>query len=153
MRFLLLLLAGLLAVSGVLRAAADPAPAWNRVAIPPVKTSIYVGSVTLTTGEFKRDGLTVETDYSAKVFPWAFWNETGRITITLTGTMLDQLARGETADFTGAALNHKGKPRTVTGRAYPASPTTGKIKVRIAVDGMELVFNGTYTLSLASVTD
>lgn len=150
MRFLLSLLAGLLLCAGALRGADTPAPAWDRVTIPSIKTSIYVGSVTLTTGVFSRHGLTLSTDYVAKVFPWVFWNETGRITITLTDAAVAALARGEVIDFTGAALNHKNRPRTVTGRAYPADATTGKIKVRIAVDDTALVFNGTYTLGSAT---
>jgi len=150
MRFPLVMLVAWLALAGSLRAADSSLPAWNRVTIPSVKTSIYVGSVTLTTDVFVRDGATLSSDYVAKVFPWVFWNETGRITIDLNDAVLARLARGEVADFTGNALNHKNKPRTVTARAYPAGPTTGKIKVRIAVDGTELIFNSTYTLSSAT---
>jgi len=32
----------------------------------------------------------------------------------------------------------------VTGRAFPTGINTGNIKVRILVDRIELVFNGTY---------
>jgi hypothetical protein len=32
----------------------------------------------------------------------------------------------------------------VTGRAQPLDATTGKIKVRIKADGIELIFNSTY---------
>ena len=55
-------------------------------------------------------------------------------------------AKGETVEFTGDAKNHKGKPRRVTGRAQPANDHAGKIKVRIHVDDVELIFNGTYEL-------
>ncbi len=150
MRFRFLLLIVLLASAGLLRAAGGPASAnWNRASIPPIKTSIYVGSVTLTTGVFERTGATLTTNYTAKVFPWVFWSETGRITITLTDAMLASLARGETTDFTGDAVSHKNRPRKVTGRAYPAGPLAGKIKVRIGVDDTELIFNGTYLFSTA----
>ena len=109
-----------------------------------MKTSIYVGSVTLTTGVFERQGSTLGTTYAAKVFPWFFWGETGKIMITLTDTDLANLAKGEKAEFTGEAFNHKNKPRQVTGRAEPADATSGKFKVRIMADGVELIFNGTY---------
>ncbi|MES1195047.1 MAG: hypothetical protein ABUL65_04070, partial [Opitutus sp.] len=48
------------------------------------------------------------------------------------------------AEFTGEAFNHKNKPRSVTGRVQPATATSGKIKVRIMADGIELIFNSTY---------
>lgn len=117
---------------------------WDRVSIAPMKTSIYVGSVSLTTAVFVRDGSTLASTYDAKVWPWFFWGENGKITITLTDASLARLARGERAEFTGDATNHKNKPRSVTGYAQPADASSGKIKVRIGVDDTELIFNGTY---------
>lgn len=129
--------------------AADPAAiltGWDRVSIAPMKTSIYVGSVTLTTEPFVRHGSTLSSTYRAKLWPWFFWGETGRITITLTDANLASLARGETTEFTGEAFNHRNKPRQVTGRAQPADAASGKFKIRITADGHELIFNGTYRL-------
>jgi hypothetical protein len=130
-------------------AAAAPAAAAlpDRVAVPPLKTSIYVGSVTLATSEFRRDGETFAATYEAKVFPWFFWGETGAIEIRVPEADLARLARGETIEFAGDARNHKGKPRRVTGRAQPTDAATGRIKVRIAVDDVELIFNGPYRLA------
>ncbi len=141
------LLFGFVITAVVCCAAIPPAVAWNRVEIGPMKTSIYIGSVTLTTGTLQRDGATLSASYDAKVFPWFFWGETGRIVIQLTDATYAGLARGEVVDFNGHAQNQKGKPREVTGRVYPAGPNSGKIKVRIHVDDLELIFNGTYTLS------
>jgi hypothetical protein len=132
---------------GAAEAPAAPAPiatGWDRVSVAPMKTSIYVGSVTLTTTVFERQGSALVATYEAKVFPWFFWGETGRITITLSDASLASLAKGETTEFTGTASNHKGKPRTVSGRAQPADASSGKIKVRIGADGYELIFNSTY---------
>ena len=117
---------------------------WDSLTVPPVKTSIYVGSVTLTTGVFQREGDRFHTTYEATVWPWFFWSETGRITITLPPADLERLARGERVEFTGEAINHKNKPRHVTGHADRADAATGKIKVRIGVDDTEIIFNGTY---------
>ncbi len=117
---------------------------WDAVVMAPVKTSIYVGSVTLITSEFHRDGDKFTATYEAKVWPWFFWNETGKITITLPYSDLAKLALGERVEFTGEAFNHKNKPRHVTGRAERTDPANGKIKVRIGVDDTELVFNTTY---------
>lgn len=134
-----------------LQAAPLAQPEWNRVDVPAMKTSIYVGSVTLTTSAFKRDGETFAATYAAKVFPWFFWGETGRITINVSNDDLKKLQRGERMEFTGEAFNHKAKPRHVTGYADPAAGgATGKIKVRIAVDDVELIFNGAYQLSIFS---
>lgn len=137
---LLLLGAGCALRADTTRTAGD----WDAVTMPAVKTSIYVGSVTLTTGVFQREGDKFTTTYEAKVWPWFFWSETGRITITLPYANLEKLARGERIEFTGEALNHKHKPRHVTGRADRTDAANGRIKVRIGVDDTELVFNTTY---------
>ncbi len=135
----------LLGAAGGLRAPAAPdLTNWEHVRVAPMKTSIYIGSVRLTTGTFERTDSTLAATYEAKVVPWFFWGETGRISITLTDTDLASMARGETAEFTGEAFNHKNKPRQVTGRVQPATATSGKIKVRIMADGIELIFNSTY---------
>jgi hypothetical protein len=144
-RRLLVLL--LIFIAGPLGAQAPVAPVltgWDHITVEPMKTSIYVGSVTLATGVFVREGSTLTATYEAKVFPWFFWGETGRITITLTDANLASLATGENTEFVGEAANHKNKPRTVTGRAQPSDAVTGKIKVRIGADGYVLIFNSTY---------
>jgi hypothetical protein len=117
---------------------------WERVSVEPMKTSIYIGSVTLTTGVFVRQGSTLAATYEAKVFPWFFWGESGKITITLSDADLASMARGENAEFTGEAFNQKNKSRQVSGRVQPGTATSGKIKVRILADGYQLIFNSTY---------
>ena len=142
---LLLCLLLLMGTVAALRASpSPPAGAWDAVSVAPVKTSIYVGSVTLTTGVFQRDGDAFSTTYEAKVWPWFFWSETGRITIRLPYADLEKLARGERVSFTGEATNHKNKPRHVTGHADRGDDASGRIKVRIGVDDTEIIFNGTY---------
>ncbi len=135
----------LLALGAMASLRADlPSP---RVMVAPMKTSIYVGSVTLTTTDFLQQDESFMATYDARVRPWFFWGETGKITIKLPVTDLTRLALGQTVEFTGTASNHKGKPRTVTGRAQPGTGNGGKIKVRIMADGIELIFNGTYQLA------
>lgn len=148
MSFVRWTLCGLLLLGAALGAvAAEPAPASTRVNVGPMKTSIYVGSVTLITADFIQDGDTFSSTYEAKVRPWFFWGESGRITIKLPAGDLARLSSGQTVDFTGDATNHRNKPRTVSGRAQPADAASGKIKVRIMADGIELIFNGTYRLT------
>lgn len=137
-----------LALALACSAASLPAAVGDRVAIPTMKTSIYVGSVTLLTSPFERNGDEFSATYEAKVRPWFFWGETGSIRIKVPSDDLVRLLAGETVEFTGDAANHKRKPRKVTGRAQPSGigSKTGKIKVRIGVDDTELIFNGTYLL-------
>ncbi len=136
-----------MAAAGLVRAETAPIlTGWDRISVSPMKTSIYIGSVTLTLGVLERQGSTLTTTYAAKVFPWFFWNETGHITIPLTDTNLASLAKGEMAEFSGDGVNQKNKPRKVTGRAQPVDATSGKFKVRILADGYELIFNSTYRL-------
>lgn len=139
--YLLLLLGAVASLRADIALLASP-----RVTVAPMKTSIYIGSVTLTTTDFLQSDESFKATYEAKVRPWFFWGETGNITIRLPVADLTRLALGQPIEFTGEAANHKNKPRTVTGRAQPAGPTSGKIKVRIMADGIELIFNGTYQL-------
>lgn len=121
-------------------------PGWQRVTVSPMKTSIYVGRVRLTTREFARVDALFSTTYEAKVSPWFFWSEHGEITIRVPAADLARLAAGERIEFTGDAKNHRGKPRHVSGHATPGSPdgASGRIKVRIHVDDVTLVFDGDY---------
>ena len=142
--FLSLLLAG--SRLGAETPSPPPLPGWDRITVPTMKTSIYVGSVTLTPGVFERHDSTLSTTYEVKVRPWFFWGETGHFTINLSAANLASLAKREIVEFSGEAVNHRHKPRQVTGRAQPVDATTGKFKVRIKADGVELIFNSTYRL-------
>ncbi len=141
--FLLLLVA----VASLRADLGKPAGEWDTVTIEPVKTSIYVGNVTLTTSAFQRSGDEYHATYEAKVWPWFWWNETGHITIRLPAADLARLAQGQRIEFKGDAFNQKNKPRQVSGHADREKPGAGKIKVRIAVDGTELIFNSTYRVN------
>ncbi len=150
MRFAALFLCFLAWTASVLRAETNAAPIqtqWNHITVEPMKTSIYVGSVRLNTGVFERNGAKFSTTYEAKVVPWFFWSESGNITLFLNEAEWAKIARGERTDFNGEAMNVKNKTRHVTGWAQPADRTSGKIKVRVMADGIELIFNGTYRLT------
>ncbi len=127
-------------------ARADAAPSnYNTVVVDTVKTSIYVGSVTLTTTPFQRADGSFSADYRAKVFPYFFSNEHGHLSIGFSDDELARLAKGETIYFKGRAENSDKEERRIEGRAVPASATEGKIKVRVFVTPkIELIFNTTY---------
>ena len=150
MRFVALFLCFLSWTTSALRAETSAAPGqvrWSHITVEPMKTSIYIGSVRLNTAVFERNGANFSTTYDARVVPWFFWNESGNITLFLNDAEWAKIGRGERTDFKGEAMNEKKKPRHVTGWAQPADRTSGKIKVRVMADGIELIFNGTYRLN------
>ena len=118
---------------------------FDSVKIEKVKTSIYVGSVTLTTGVMQRTNGEYSADYQAKVFPYFFENEKGRLWITFSDADLENLAKGQTVQFNGHAQNSDKEERRIEGRAIPSGAKQGKIKVRVWVSPkIELIFNTTY---------
>lgn len=125
---------------------APPAPADPRsVAVERTRTSIYIGTVSLTMPPLTRDGLSFRGTYVTKVFPYFFYNENGQLTIYLPENAFARLAAGDTVHFTGNAQNAQGEPRRIEGRAVPANAHEGKIKVRVFVTPkIELIFNTTY---------
>ena len=122
--------------------AAEPGP--DDVVVPPLQTSIYVASLTLTPGRFERHGDTYTTTYAVAVWPWSFWSESGKVTIHLSAADLARVRAGQPVDFRGEGVNRKGKPRQVTGRVQPVDAHSGKIRLRIAADGYALTFASTY---------
>lgn len=120
---------------------------FDKVAVEPSKTSIYVGSVSLSMDTFNREVTEYAADYRVKVFPYFFYNEQGRLWITFSDEQLQQLARGERVIFSGHAKNKDGEERRIEGHADPTGPNAkdGKIKVRVFVTKkIQLIFNTTY---------
>jgi hypothetical protein len=140
--FLLILLGGL---SLRLRAEEAPLSRYATVSVETAKTSIYIGTVTLTAPVFVRQGITYSTTYAAKVFPYFFYNEKGSLSIDVPDADLRKLERGEAIDFTGEAKTTGGEERHVEGRAQPTDANSGKLKVRVFVSKkIQLIFNTTY---------
>lgn len=118
---------------------------YATVSIAPTKTSIYVGTVTMTMPTFVRDGARYKSTYTAKVFPFAFYNEKGSLEVTMTDEQLAQLAKGEAVEFKGIAHREDGEVRQVEGKATAEDARRGKIKVRVFVSKrIQLIFNTTY---------
>ena len=126
-------------------AADDDPPGYTRVVVAPAKTSIYLGTVSMTMPAFVRVSGGFEAAYTAKVFPFFFYNETGRLRVEIPAASLRQLERGEAIDFKGRAVCEDGAERRVEGRATPANGASGKLKVRVFYSKrIELIFNTTY---------
>jgi hypothetical protein len=117
--------------------------------VDPSKTSIYLGSVSLTLSPFLWHDGTFAADYTAKVIPFFFFTEHGHVTIEFSDEQLRELLRGETVYFKGQARNSAGQERRVAGRAVPlgAGAARGKIKVRVHVGKVELIFNSAFRLA------
>ena len=133
-----------------LLARGEPAPLsrYATVAVGPARTSIYIGSVSLTMPVFTRQAGSYATTYVAKVFPYFFYNEKGKLWIDFSDDDLRRLERGETVNFTGHASSEDGDERRIEGRTEPVDDRSGKIKVRVFVSKrIELIFNTTYRFS------
>jgi hypothetical protein len=127
-------------------AIADPAPGgYGRVVVAPAKTSIYLGFVSMTMPPFERVDGGYEAAYVAKVFPFFFYNESGRLRVEIPDEAVGRLARGEAIEFKGLAWRDDGSERRVEGRATPVDAASGRIKVRVFYSKrIELIFNTTY---------
>lgn len=122
------------------------------VSVEAARTSIYVGTVTLTMPRFVRRGAAFESTYDCKVFPYFFYNEHGTLRIEVPDADLDALRQGHPIDFQGQARNHRDAERAVEGRATPETPLEGRLKVRVRVSRrVELIFNTRYRLDPTSV--
>lgn len=127
------------------RAAEAPLRTFDRVDIAPTRTSIYIGTVSMTLPTLQRTNGTYSANYVAKVFPYFFYNEKGTLSIEVSDDALRKLERGEPIEFTGRAKNTAGEDRRVEGKATPADASSGKLKVRVFVSKqVELIFNTTY---------
>jgi hypothetical protein len=141
------LLLGALLLSAPLGAAPPNLGRFATVDAEPVKTSIYLGSVTLSASEFHRQGQMYAADYTAKVFPFFFLSEAGQMRIAVPDESLQRLDAGQAIEFTGTAVRSDGRRRVITGRILPLTATTGKLKVRLIVNrSLTLVFDSAYRL-------
>lgn len=133
-----------LLAAGLAAAAPDP---FAEVVAAPVKTSIYIGSVTLIASPFRREGDRFLATYQAKVFPFFFADESGRLIIVVPPADLARIAARRPIAFAGKAIRADGAVRSVQGTAVPTSSTGGKLTVKIHVTRrITLSFNTTYTL-------
>jgi hypothetical protein len=137
-------------------ALAAAAPAWsaddiparfNRVEIKPTTSSLFIATVTMTMPPFVRRDAVFSSTYSARVFPYFFWSESGRIWIVVPSEKLRRVALGEPVDFTGHGISESGDERRIDGHATPTGPSGGRIRVRVFVSKrIYLNFDTTYEL-------
>jgi hypothetical protein len=146
MRRLLTVPALALACAATLRGA-DDLSRFSQVLIRPASAPFYIASVTMSFQPFIRHRATFSSTYAARVFPYFFLGEKGRIWINIPDEALALVGRGEPVDFTGRAVNDSGDERKVEGRATPTGPWAGRIKVRVFVSKrIILTYNTTYEL-------
>jgi hypothetical protein len=120
---------------------------YRIAAIAPSRTSIYIGSVSLTVEPLVLQGGAYESKYVATVFPYFFYNERGSFSIAMPPESLRRVSRSEPFEFTGRAVSSDGEERRISGKAVPTDATHGRIKVRIFVSKrIALIFNTTYEI-------
>jgi hypothetical protein len=120
---------------------------FNVVYIKPAVTSVIVATVTMTMAPFVRKKVVYSSTYTAKVFPYFFYNEKGRIWINISDDDLRRAAKGGVVEFVGHGLSDTGDERRVEGRATPTGPLSGKIQVRVFVTRrIALVYDTSYEL-------
>ncbi|MFA5263955.1 MAG: hypothetical protein WC378_09010 [Opitutaceae bacterium] len=123
------------------------------VDIPVCKTSIYVGSVTLATGRFERQGDRYLADYKASVFPFFFYREKGALVIRVDSESLSRLAKGEKIRIEGTATTSSGDVRRIEGTATPSDIHSGKLKIAVHVSrAINLAFTTSYRFADCSPT-
>lgn len=145
---LLVALAASLAASG---ATVDPEPRFDRVTVAPAKTSIYIGTVSLTMPAFIRKAGSFESSYQAKVFPYFFSNEDGRLRIEISDAQLKELAQGRRIQFQGRGVRDDGAERRIEGSALPSDAASGALTVRVFISKrIQLIFHTTYRFEASS---
>ena len=118
--------------------------------LEPSAASLAGGKARLTTSALRIQGGRYIGDYQLKVFPYAFKNETGSLSIGVSDESLRKLAAGLPVSFTGTAVTSgSGKTRPVTVLATPTTRgvTKGKLTISIATENGALVFAPAYTLT------
>jgi hypothetical protein len=136
-----------LALASRLAGADDPLAPYRIVSIKPSITSVIVATVSMTMPPFVRTRTLYSSTYYARVFPYFFYNERGRIWMTISDDDLRKVASGASIDFKGRALSDAGDERRVEGHATPTGPLTGKIRVKVYVTRrISLNYDTTYEL-------
>jgi hypothetical protein len=136
-----------LALAAPLPALEPALSAFEIVSIKPAITSVIVATVSMTMPDFTRKGEVYSSTYSAKVFPYFFYNEKGRIWIKVSDEDVRRASKGLPVDVTGHAISEAGDDRRVEGHAIPTGPRTGRIRVKVYVTRrISLNYDTTYDL-------
>jgi hypothetical protein len=130
----------------------DSLARFNVVDIKSSVASLYIASVTMIMPPFVRKNAVYSSTYYAKVFPYYFFSEKGRIWIVVPEADIRRAAVGQPVDFVGHALSDSGEERKVEGRAVPTGPSSGKIRVRVFISRrISLNYDTTYELKGVAV--
>jgi hypothetical protein len=127
--------------------AGDPPGRFDVVAAKPATASFIIGTITMTIPPFVRRNTVYSSTYAAKIFPYFFYNEKGRIWIEIPDDDLRRVALGQPVDFKGHAISDSGDGRRIEGRATPTGPLTGRLRVKVFITRrIGLTYNTTYEL-------
>jgi hypothetical protein len=149
-RQILLLVLAACSFSGAAAAPEAIASGPPKIVLEPSAASLRGGKARLTTTALRREAGRYNGTYQLKVFPYAFKNETGTLSIGVSDELMHKLSAGSAVSFTGTARTTRtGRTRPVTVLATPAGPGVprGKVTISITTENGALVFAPGYTLT------
>jgi hypothetical protein len=118
-----------------------PAPISHKMCVDPSESSVSLGKAYLTVNPLVLTGKFYTGDYQLKVVPYFFMSETGALQLNVPADLSGTTA----ADFTGTASNNKhGKPKIITGKITPSTPTQGNVTFSVETDNGRMIFNTSY---------
>src|ERR1017187_9372840 len=100
-----------LSAAAPVRSADDDLARFNLIDIKPTTSSLFIATVTMTMPPFARRDTVFSSTYSARVFPYFFWSESGRIWIVVPAEKIRRAALGEPVDFTGHGISRSEERR------------------------------------------
>lgn len=124
---------------------------FARVEVPPLRSSFFLGIVSLVPGVFERTGASYHAAYRASILGF-FYREHGTVEIDIADDSLLSLKPGTRLAFTGRAKANDGGVRRISGFAEANDAASGRIQIRIAVTkSIELSFVGPYRFKEAEL--
>jgi hypothetical protein len=115
--------------------------------IEPSSSSLKGGRARLIVGTLCRQPGIYVGDYSIKVIPYFFKNETGKLSVMVSDEALAKLGQCLPVDLTGrATTNVTGKNRPIAVAARPASKDRGALTIVVTTENGKLAFDTTYRL-------
>jgi hypothetical protein len=122
----------------------------SKMVLEPSAASLAGGKAKLTTSALRRTSGEYTGHYQLKVFPYAFKNETGSLSIGVSDDAVRRLAAGVPVSFTGTVITdgtRRNRPASVLATPAGVGGRKGKMIITIATENGAIVFAPAYTLT------
>ena len=100
----------------------------RQLRIDPSSTKVLVGRAHLSVDPLTRSGSGLSGTYKLEVSPVPIGNESGKLSVDVSGDDLRRLAQGETVQFSGQAVSAQGNRSEVRGTATPKGNGEGALQ-------------------------